>query len=495
MKRKKWMKAILVGLVATVSISAFAGCSGNKTPDTDMGAATEDIGNSGTQVANDVLEIPDELDFEGQDVTFLAWSDPECVEFEVKDFGGNTIENSIFTRNRRIEDELGINLNFNYTAGNVANVDNFVSKATVANGANTPYDILAAHTFSIASCAIHGLSLDLGSIDGSQNYLNTQKTWWNQQIVDACNLNGSFYFVTGDISTSFAQRIYCVYFNADKVASLSLESPYEMVANNTWTLENMISMCKNTFVDKNDNATPDIGTDFIPMNADVYAYPAFLHGCGIDYVTKDVDETGFIVGNMDSEKAIDIVDDLIDAVEVDGWMLEGIKNDVFKSQNLLFALVNSDYGVGLSGVSFEYGCVPCPKYDADQAEYISTVRQPISLFSVMDAVDPSRHSIITATLEMYAYQGYSYCTPVIFNEVMLYQTSASPEMTKMLELIRDTAYFNFGRIYATGSLNIVNAPGWSIAGGEPWSNFLNDTLPTYKNNLKIISDSYAMLAG
>ena len=494
MKTKIFTKLFLLALATMLLISTFVGCSGDKDSDnTDKGDQTVST-DSEAEIADDVLEIPDELDFEGLDVTFLAWSDSECTEFEVDGIGGSTIANSIFTRNKTIEKELGVNLKFSYTAGNVANVDNFVATATNASMSGAPYDIISAHTFSIASCTIQGLSLDLGSIDPNENYLRTQKKWWNQQIIDACSLNGSFYFVTGDISTSFAQRIYCIYFNADKLEQMHMESPYDMVANNTWTLENMITMCKDTFEDENGNTIPDIGTDFIPMNGDVYAYPALLHGCGIDYVTKNSDETSFVAGNMESEKAINIVDDLIAAVRNDQWMLEGVKNDIFKSQKLLFALVNSDYGVGLSGVSFEYGCVPCPKYDAEQEEYISTVRQPISLFSVMNAVDPSRHSIITATLEMYAYQGYSYCTPIIFGEVMLYQTSASPEMTAMLELIRDTAYFNFGRIYATGNLNIVNAPGWSIAGGEPWSRFLSDTLPTYKNNLKIISDSYAMLS-
>ena len=231
------------------------------------------------------------------------------------------------------------------------------------------------------------------------------------------------------------------------------------------------------------------------MDGAVYSYPALLHGCGIDYVTKDADETGFVVGNMEGNKAIDIVDDLIDAVKNDKWMVDAEGSAVaFKSQQLLFTLVNSNFGTYLSGVTFEYGCVPCPKYDAEQEEYRSTVRQPISLFSVMNSVDPSRYSIITATLEMYAYQGYSYCTPIIFGEVMLYQSSTSPEMTAMLELIRDTAYFNFGRIYTSGNLNIVNAPGWSAKNGTPWSNFLNGTLPAYRNNLKIVSDSYKMLA-
>ena len=260
MKHKEITKIILLLLVMALTLSIFTACKKN-TEDSPSSDSSDNVAtDSGDTVAipNDVLEIPEDLDFGGQDVTFLAWSDPECTEFEVDKIGANTIANSIYTRNKTIEHELGIEMKFSYTPGNVANTENFVATALNASQSGTPYDIISAHTFSIANCAINGLSLDLGSIDESENYMKVEKNWWNQEIVDACSLRGSYYFVTGDISTSFAQRIYCLYFNADKIEQLHMESPYDMVANNTWTLENMISMCKNVFSEANGNTSPDM---------------------------------------------------------------------------------------------------------------------------------------------------------------------------------------------------------------------------------------------
>ena len=54
---------------------------------------------------------------------------------------------------------------------------------------------------------------------------------------------------------------------------------------------------------------------------------------------------------------------------------------------------------------------------------------------------------------------------------MQYQTSASPEMTEMLALIRETQIFDFGRIYTRDLGSYCDEPGAFIRDNRPWTEF------------------------
>lgn len=493
---KKQLLRILMFILATAMlVSTFVGCKKQEeTPQTDSSDVS--VSTSDTEVGNDVLGVPKELDYGGKDVTILAWDDGQFTEFEVDSLNGNAIDEAIYFRNMTIEDELGINLKYMYTHGSVAHIANYKSSAYNAMVAGRPYDILASYTRSIAQCAVDGMAMDLGSINDSVNHLDTSKVWWNDMIVDKCSINDSFYFVTGDASTSFVQMIYCIYFNADLVEKNNLESPYELVENNEWTLDKLLTMSKNTFFDANGNTATDIDVDTVPFCGEQWDWPALLHGCGINYVKKDANNA-FVVDNIGDEKAINIMDDLTDAIKNDHWYVtnDGSPTSAFKDQRLLFWVTYSGRAkVSFNNLDFEYGCVPMPKYDSIQENYYCATRQPITLFAIQNGVAEDRLEMVTATLEMMGYEGYKQTTPAIFHTVMSYQASASSEMTDMLALIKDSAYFDFGRIYVGDGLKIVDQPGYYLNNGLNWANYVNGDLPAYKENLKVLSDSYTELA-
>lgn len=493
--KKQLLRILMFILATTMLVSTFTGCKKQEeTPQTDSSDVS--VSTNDTEVGDDVLGVPKELDYGGADITILAWEDAALTEFEVDGLNGSAIDEAIYFRNMKIEDELGIKLKYFYTKGNVSNIANYKSSAYNAMVAGRPYDILASYTRSIAQCAIDGMTMNLGSIDDSVNYLDTSKVWWNDMIVDKCSINDSFYFVTGDASTSFVQMIYCIYFNNDLIERSGLESPYELVANNEWTIDKMLTMTKDVFFDANGNTATDIDVDTVPFCGERWDWPSLLHGCGINYVKKD-SNNAFVVDNIGDEKAINLMDDLTAAISSNHWYVttDGSPTNAFKDQRLLFWNTFSGRAkASFTNVDFEYGCVPMPKYESSQEAYYCATRQPITLFAIQNGVSEDRLEMVTATLETYAYEGYKQTTPVIFHTVMSYQTSASSEMADMLALIKDSAYFDFGRIYVGDGLKIVDQPGYYLENGLNWANYVNGDLPTYKENLKKLSDSYASLA-
>ncbi|MBR4013277.1 MAG: hypothetical protein IKJ00_03185 [Clostridia bacterium] len=488
--KKCFLRIVLLSIVSSLVLSTFWGCS-NKEHSEDSGEATTGVIGTEDASEDNVLDIPEELDFGGQDVIIFAWSDAEKVEFEVEELGTNSINNSVFKRNLAIESELGVNLKFAYTEGNVANVGNYVTAVHTAYASGLGYDILAAHTRSIAQCALMGYMQNLGTIDKESNYLNTSKVWWNDMIVEECTQNGNFYFVTGDASTSFVQMIYSVYFNVDMIEDLKLDSPYELVKNNQWTIDKFIQLCKNVYVDKNENSMVDAQEDIIPFGGASFSYPAMLHGCGIDYVTKNSSEE-FVVNNVTSQKMDDLMNKFASCIVTDSWTTDSKVYNGFMSGNVMFYVGAVALGMDAVGKDLNYGCVPCPKYDESQESYYSTVRQPATIFGIMNgAKDMAK---VTATLEMYAYQGYKNTTPEIFDVVMSYRASEGPEMTEMLNIIKNTAYFDFARIYVQDGMKICDAPGDCLKEGISWTGWTSTYLESFNKTLKTLSDQYASLS-
>ena len=161
----------------------------------------------------------------------------------------------------------------------------------------------------------------------------------------------------------------------------------------------------------------------------------------------------------------------------------------------LFFIIDSGAGMNaFSDVEFEYGCVPLPKYTVEQETYYSTVRQPITLYGMMNNLPSERIGEVSAVLECLASEGYRQTTPVIFEECMKYLRSTSQEMTDMLQLIRDTAWFDCARIYAQETKYVCDAPGYVLQDGGTWENYINDTIPTVEGYIKALSTKLLSVA-
>ena len=492
-------RLLLCLLSAVFLLAAFAGCK--NASDDPVDTTPQNDGSTGEDGQeydkNGYLKdsLPADLNFEGKTVTVLGWNS-EVVEFDVEELNGITIDEAIWHRNDSVCTRLNINLDFIITNGSVAYVNDYMTEVQQAVMGGTPYDLLAAHTRSIAVCASAGLLDDLNNIEGS--HLDFSKPWWNKNIIEKTMLGDSLFFTTGDIAPSFVQMIYCVYFNADMLRDREIESPYDLVDNNEWTLEKMMTLTANFYQDLNQNFVVDL-EDNIPLTGQYYDWPAFLHGCGVDMVVRDESGDLIIAPDLKGEKGIDLMDDLLDWVVLDNCYVAKDDNIVqhFLAEKAMFMTTQSGRAaMSFADVTFEYGCVPMPKYDSAQEDYISTSRQPTTLWAMSRNIQSDRLEMVTATMECLASEGYRQVTPAVFETVMQYQTSASPEMAEMLALIRDTAWFDFGRIYSQDLKSngvMCDQPGLYLRDHKRWENYINGTMPTIESQLAELSDDLLAL--
>ena len=496
------MRLILLMLALTMTVGILAGCGGKK-PD-ESGEQSGTVRGSGGDVTEEDIwdesldengylrdDLPDSLDYNNEEIRIMSWN-AFFTEFEVESYTDNQIDNSVFRRDQMIQDRLNVSLSYTEQAGRHDNYSQYVTRVRnlISGGLqdSESFDILAGYTRSIAGCASTGLLLDLNSYGG---YIDLDKPWWNPSVIEATSLMDTVFYCTGDASTSFIQQIYCVYFNEDLMKTLRLESPYTLVANNEWTLEKMLELGENFYQDINSTNQIDLG-DKIPLAGQYFDYPALLHGCGVGYTSRDALGDFTLSDDANSAKAFRIMDDLILTYVEDDCAFVGRdnQNDMisqYVAGNVMFCLTQS--GATLRYVldsQFQYGCVPVPKYDSDQENYISTVDQKITFFAMHKGLEPSRREMVTAVIECRASEGYRRTTPVIFETVMQTQKSRSDEMMAMLQVIRETAWFDLSRIHAP-DIGICDRPGNLLEHEDTWSGWMNSNADSVRTKIEALS--------
>ena len=137
MKKNTIIRLVAFLMLAAMMLSAVA-CANTGTSDettagnSGNGAQTEaPVDETTTDPTVDVNgykkdDLPEDLKF-NENINILVWDDVEHEEFEVayEDLSGDIVEQSLYDRNSKVEERLGLTLNFIRVNGNADNVSGF----------------------------------------------------------------------------------------------------------------------------------------------------------------------------------------------------------------------------------------------------------------------------------------------------------------------------------------------------------------------------------
>ncbi len=439
-------------------------------------------------------DLPDELDFSNRKINVLHWN-TEKPEFFVESQNGGA-DDAIMTRNIHIEDRLGVELVFTEQAGNSSNQTAFIQKVETTRG---EWDLIAAYSRVAGSLSIRGLYKDLNTIEDS--YIDFEKPWWPKILVDTVTIGDSLYFVSGDISTNVLHFMYTIYFNKELKDTYTdiTEDFYELVATGQWTINKLISLASDRYIDDNGD-----GKGAAHSNSDLedtygfctiyYGVDAFYTGAGLKIVVQDDDKLLKISEDYTSDKAIELVDrlgDFLSGPDCVTFLGGGQYRQPFVNGKALFcqerAYLASNY---LTENPFVYGILPTPKYNIQQKDYITIVGNPFTLYGIsVDCQDPLT---MTAVLECWGSEGYRNTTPAIFEETMKAKYSDKPDDAAMWDIIRTTACFDLGRLYSNAEVGyyLAEEPSKYASRGNSWATPSSTVSSTAGKKLEAIVEKY-----
>ena len=426
------MKRLLLLLLATVFVlSAFAGC--NKEPQTENTATTE---NTAVETLPDQpYELP-LTDFEGEQAVILAMQG-KIWQFEDYSSNADVVNEAIKKRTALINEKLNCELTMSYVDhSNEAYATAVNQEAMTQSGS---YDLIySARGAKPTTYGYYCNLLDMPEVALDQPF-------FGQGYNEALTINNTLYGATGYGSLSYIEGTSVIVFNKDLYEDLFEGSMYAYVDDMSWTLETMLQMSELAQLDRKGDGMDaedrygiavtitggsalmfSMGAQFMPFNDEGVPYFDYLNQKNIDIFGK--------VLNMMKQEYVTYTRDYL------------MNRDCFVEENCLFAMhyMSVPKVIRLTGTPIKYGMLPYPMLDASQGKYISS-NEGAEDFSIMQSAKDTKKAAIL--LNAYNYYSYLHTRPAQFEGAMKGQLANSPDDARMLDIIMENVYLDFGYLY------------------------------------------------
>ena len=439
------MKRTLASLLCVLlTISVFAACGEQAQGGAPAASTTAPA--EGGAAAETEAEITDGLpdtDLQGWtfkihhfDDSWLTWA---LTQLDAKEENGELLNDSIYRRNRGIEERFNCKLDIS----DEPNIDEN-TLLTAALAGDDGYDLWFAYDLRIVGAAQVLTSWD------DIPYIRLSSEWWNPQASDVFRLGGKLYAAAGNYSLSVLSRAAGYCFNKGIFADLNLgEDIYQIASDGKWTLQKLYDYSKAAASDLNGDGQMDENDRYGITGSWKEVMNRMMLGSGIQYISKD--ENGYPVFSLpEDEGAITKMMHIYDLF-TDPDVYHGKKANVaetgslgdFKNSGALFAVDNL-LGLGNKrDYDIDIGFVPCPKYDESQSEYYApSFGAEISV--ILKNVPVERYENMGLLLEAMAFATNRDIIPD-YKEVLLKTKYARDnESEAMIDIVINSISFEFG---------------------------------------------------
>lgn len=423
---------------------------GNGEPTNNADTTTSEVEAETIDAYADTVEAED---FGGRDFHFLLYGTGAEISWSVFDViaeeaTGEGINDAIYNRNLTIGEKYNIEITGIMESG----ASNTLSNAVRAG--DSTYDAAFLDTYASASAAQSGILMDYGMLPD----IDVTKPYWDAHCVSDLSIGGKVYFLTGDISTIDKKATWILMFNKSLVSDFDLESPYDVVNEGRWTIDK--------FQEMSADVSSDLNGDGEMTKEDQYGLattPDTVHGlfysCGGRYIQKD--ENDLPIFDMDVELCTSILETtgvilanqqntlLTTRIKNSSDTIADIKNCFIEGRSLFYGEVMFHVS-GLREMADDFGIIPMPKLNEEQAEYVTYTNPAGPMLLV-----PMTTSDTTCTgkvLESLASESHRTLTPAYYDIALKGKYARDTDSAAMLDIIFANRVYDLTQAYGWGAM-------------------------------------------
>lgn len=404
---------------------------------------------------NDIIaeraKISDELgeyDFGGKTLRIVSNAPSEFfIEDDMRN-KGNLMYDAVFSRNETVEKRFNFKTEVVYTSG-VNEVADWVTK-TVMSGADE-FDLLINHTMTTANTIVKNLYLnwyDIPAVDFS-------KPWWPEANSTTLTYDNKCILAVSDLNTSAITYTYCMFFNKALASSWDLGNLYELAINGEWTFDRFVSIVKDIYTDLDGDGAKSRGDFFGAVQADHSNVNQWLWA--FDNPTVSKNEEGVPTISVKTDKINNIINALYEyCFNTPGVYYEINRenpgagsnvSDMFLNKQSIFHIgsMNSVTSERFRDFEDDYGILPIPKWDENQANYTNMTYGGHSVLAVPKTCPDTE--FVGVTVEALSAESYKTVIPTFYEIALKTRYLRDNESKEVLDLIIDSRVFDFGYIY------------------------------------------------
>lgn len=424
-------RTLALSLLMSIVIAIMSGCAGEvPSASTTENAAESTQPTSGQP--EDVLDYLGEQDFGGKEFHMLTISaginatSRFTDEIYVKEETGEVINDSVYLRNKMVEDKLNVKIV-------AVPQDNPMSSARAAvKAGDASYHTFGLYKSETSSMAQEGALRNWNDLP----VMDFSKPWWNSKCAQNMSVGGFLYCMSGSILISEIDDTLAMVFNKKLATDYMVEDLYTLVKEKRWTIDKMGEIVKNISSDINGDGKNKPADDlfgYVQDPASMTFNWAFSSGLATGKISGD----GIYDPNLDVSRAQAVVDKLY-GIFADGKcaysgldLYEGI--DYFVENRIfLYAIILRNVEL-LRGMEVDFGILPYPLFDENQPEYITHVGAASPILSI--PVTNTEDELTGTVLEAMAAASYKVVIPAYYDVALKVKMSRDEESGDMLDII------------------------------------------------------------
>ncbi len=462
MKKSLALRLAAFLLCALLLIPALISCGGNGGEETKDPAGDTTVAPDVTTEPVETEELPvlpEEHTYDGYEFLILVGGYWTYNDFETNEEATDVLSQAKYNWIEKANEEFDIAItseakyNFNATRGAgpgyQALADNYAASDPV-------YDASSITSYDSAALALNGYISNLKEFE----YIDLEKSWWDQKANEDIAINGKMYFTTGDIALVDNVTTHTILFNKGLVEeSDKLANPYDLVRADKWTYAAMIEMIKEVAEDVNgDDKRNDLDKYGLLTWNDAGLQIFASAGERVSKVNAD----GEFELTIYNDRTVSLVDTYMGLVNdsehvynyqtgngTSAW--DTIRTTMFDENRALFYMSTFQTISKHRDSNVDFGIIPFPKYSEDQKDYGHLVSafhsQFISVPTFYEDAD-----ITGSVLEYLAYLGQDTVLPAYYEKTLKGTYIKDDESAEMLDIIYASHVFDLGIYYRVGNL-------------------------------------------
>ena len=482
-------------ILSLLLLASVFGCAKPDTPAEDTTAAAQTDAPAPETEEKDLIDpkLP-ALNWGGEEfhVVYNGNDLEPNLDFIAEDLNGSVLNDAVFNRNLYINNKH--NLNITWSHDKDANIIKTVEN-NIAGGTDFAQLVEVDQNHSM-TMAVKGHLLELGELPN----INTEKPYWYSDQLEGSSIAHKNYFAYSDSCVHAFGATPVTIFNKKVHEDQKLDDIYKIVREGNWTHAVMSEMVKQVTadIDGDGKITKD---DRLGMIANTFCIDCFISGSGYHMILKDdedmpvlnIKEEAFynIIESIRSlcseENGMMLVDRISTTTEArEYWTVNALTDD-----RALFLIGNFKDVALIRSSACEFGVVPIPKVNNDQAEYKIHMQANVGAAMSVPVSAAARAEDISLILEDIAYQSYLNVMPAYMDVLIQGQSIRDSESLECIQLIRNSYYCDIGFMLGNYGVSILNEMRKVIKDNTSVTNAVSLQAKNFNTAYKKIKEEFA----
>jgi len=430
-------------------------------------------------------ELP-AMNFGGRVFTFLVEAEPafrHLYDVNVEKETGDIVVDTVYRRNRAVEERLGIVIKDVQDQGAARKIENAVAAG------ETAYSGVWLKVDNFFPTSLKGPFANLHTVP----HINFEKKYWDPNAVGDMTISGKLYGMTGDITTATHMFTNLLLYNKALALEYGLPNLYNLVREGKWTFDKFIEITKGIYKDLNGNGKAD-KDDFFSIDINPAAYEAFFSSAGEKWVEKNAG--GEIVFSELTEKKAAVLDKIEEMFtkQQHVWCSYDVP---FRDSRAIFYDIDIGSTCDMRDLDLDFGILPVPKFSEAQDRYYVYAYPFFPFLAIPTTITGEELEMAGAAAEALASESYRTLTPAFYNIALENKFTRDEESYEMLDIIMrsriyDLLYWGPWDSFRNWGTGIVSA---LQKGGGGYTSIYEKTIDKSKAKIDEIIEIYAGLGG